>query len=1083
MSLKYPNFIYERLTKYEPTLFSYKKDGNFNTYSRTCALNMGRQPIILTDEEKKIIDAKHPGSYTHSLRFGSTNKKFNYICPRYWCLKTNMPLSDKDVEEGVCGGKDAIIPRDAKVVPKGKFIYEFNFPKEHVGRTKDGKEYYIEHGPGFLKKACLPCCFKKWDSPAQIQRMRECMDDTGEEDKKAKSVAKKELAYEVDNYVKSSEKFPLEANRWGYLPLVMQVFLQIDKDKCNIDSSKNPPAFTECSLRHGVENHPSQSFVACIADVYIDVIKGKEIPSIKEMKKYIKEAVNLDLFIGYHNGNLVSSFSKIDNNNIDIEEYNDTDIYKKINKENESQLKYLKNIINAYINFNNYLDDDTVEIDHRYLWDIICSKNEKLFPKGLNLVIIEIPENDITNNVELICPTNYYSNTIFDIRKPTLLLMKKNNYFEPIYTYKDIQTTIEIKKTHLLLNTSMMSNIKIMFNKIKEYMNNYCGITGDKLNVYEYEANISLFDLKNNIEKIKDARIINQVINYNNKIIALIVNFNGINGYVPCLPSSIMEDINIIFIDEIEWNNYRNTIDFLTSLKEKNKSIKCSPLNKIEEQGLIVGILTETNQFIQIDPPEENKEPDLPVIKSSNYIVADKETLNNETIDVEREDFIHKLKLQENYYNVFRNTLRIVLNKPENKPFKNQFIEIIKSNDFLYFNKFEKILKTLKSILISYIEFVEYEEDVLKEIQRISLCDLDDNCDKPYCLRKDNGCVLLIPRSHLLNPKIDNEELYYQRLTDELIRFNRINKYIFDEKLYLTLENDSYNLKDDEILLFQNELTKEYFEDMIPAGSNKYVDSATFENVNPLYYSYSTKDVEQLKQSKKLITCYKNKLRIKKILSKKILEDSSNKYYEMVYLNNIKCSFEIILNILNDINKGEWDINKIKNLLIKEYTVNYKDYLNKIKDILSNEGKKFYIYQVFSKKLSLSDYIMSENYFLSLMDIWILSNTLNLPIIVISAGKITYTGEKYFVMNNNIENKYFILKIIISTEKKLYPEYRLIVDSKGSKNINTEEVLFKDKESDITESLKDVVEDSLKLDLRGYLDNYRIKKKKILLVK
>ena len=126
---------------------------------------------------------------------------------------------------------------------------------------------------------------------------------------------------------------------------------------------------------------------------------------------------------------------------------------------------------------------------------------------------------------------------------------------------------------------------------------------------------------------------------------------------------------------------------------------------------------------------------------------------------------------------------------------------------------------------------------------------------------------------------------------------------------------------------------------------------------------------------------------------------------------------------------------------------------------------------------------MSENYFLSLMDIWILSNTLNLPIIVISAGKITYTGEKYFVMNNNIENTYFILKITISTEKKLYPEYRLIVDSKGSKNINTEEVLFKDKESDITESLKDVVEDSLKLDLRGYLDNYRIKKKKILLVK
>ena len=47
------------------------------------------------------------------------------------------------------------------------------------------------------------------------------------------------------------------------------------------------------------------------------------------MKNYIKEAVTLDLFIRYHNGNLVTAFSKINNNNnIDIEEYNESDIYK-----------------------------------------------------------------------------------------------------------------------------------------------------------------------------------------------------------------------------------------------------------------------------------------------------------------------------------------------------------------------------------------------------------------------------------------------------------------------------------------------------------------------------------------------------------------------------------------------------------------------------------------------------------------------------------------------------------------------------------------------------------------------------------
>ena len=211
-----------------------------------------------------------------------------------------------------------------------------------------------------------------------------------------------------------------------------------------------------------------------------------------------------------------------------------------------------------------------MHIDYRYLWDIVCNKNVKLFPKGLNLVIVEIPDNDITNNIELICPTNYYSDNIFDIRKPALLLMKKNNYFEPIYIYKDIETRIEIKKTHLLSNASIMNSIKIMLLKVKEHINNYCGITSDTLKVYEYERNILGVELKSILSSIKEVKIINQVLNYNNKIIALTVEMNGIKGYVPCYPSGIIEDINIIFIDEVEWNNYADTIYLLSLLKDNN---------------------------------------------------------------------------------------------------------------------------------------------------------------------------------------------------------------------------------------------------------------------------------------------------------------------------------------------------------------------------------------------------------------------------------------------------------------------------------------------------------------------------------
>ena len=41
-------------------------------------------------------------------------------------------------------------------------------------------------------------------------------------------------------------------------------------------------------------------------------------------------------------------------------------------------------------NFIKYLDSDDNYIDYTYLWDIICKANKKLFPEGINLIILEI---------------------------------------------------------------------------------------------------------------------------------------------------------------------------------------------------------------------------------------------------------------------------------------------------------------------------------------------------------------------------------------------------------------------------------------------------------------------------------------------------------------------------------------------------------------------------------------------------------------------------------------------------------------------------------------------------------------------
>ena len=76
-------------------------------------------------------------------------------------------------------------------------------------------------------------------------------------------------------------------------------------------------------------------------------------------------------------------------------------------------------------------------IDHTYMWDFLCDKdihqtaNEK-HKDGINLVILNIPDQDVTNNIELICPSNHYSNKMFNAELPTVILLRREGFYEPI---------------------------------------------------------------------------------------------------------------------------------------------------------------------------------------------------------------------------------------------------------------------------------------------------------------------------------------------------------------------------------------------------------------------------------------------------------------------------------------------------------------------------------------------------------------------------------------------------------------------------------------------------------------------------
>ena len=67
--------------------------------------------------------------------------------------------------------------------------------------------------------------------------------------------------------------------------------------------------------------------------------------------------------------------------------------------------------------FKDFLKDPNNIVDHTYLWDIICTPNPKLFKEGLNIIILEISQDDITNNIKVICPSNHFSNEFFNTKK------------------------------------------------------------------------------------------------------------------------------------------------------------------------------------------------------------------------------------------------------------------------------------------------------------------------------------------------------------------------------------------------------------------------------------------------------------------------------------------------------------------------------------------------------------------------------------------------------------------------------------------------------------------------------------------
>ena len=1154
------NIFMKRLTDHDAPLFLKKKQGKFKAYTRACPWQYRRQPVVLSDIDKAYIDRKDAEfgikSYDEYITYGSGPKKNHYICPRFWCLQDEhgkqRSITASEINEGKCGGWDALIPEKAKKIPKGKRIFQFTderFHREESKNTGDNPLVYKPAYPGYIgpskhpQNLCIPCCYwsprvtiddrgeewikkrgydwregknkKKWiffwenketkekqvsappgfmdlmykgnpvptyekdkngkiiiDSIKGVKQKRMAASSRGAGGKRQEYYEKCDVKKDIGEKKKDEDKsldeapinsFPLKQNQLGYLSLGVQRFLSFNNDSCKISrlSDSRLKAGVECLLRKGVSHSKRQSFLAVIGDVYwyikdahteiTEKLSQDKVETIEGVKRQILQRISIDVFITLQNGTLVELFKTSDQ--VNINKYSKSILFSRI--KNKKDRVYFEKVVSAYENFIKYIQDPTIKINYEYLWDFICMPEIMggdndccgLFPEGLNLVILKEPDDDVIDKIELICPTNHYASQLFDINKPILILFTKYGYFEPIYRITrrtDQKYTIKkLFKYDEMLRTAPELK-KILTIIYKKFINN-CGPLPSLPHTYTFSSNLQLNE---SMRLLADSslKIGKLVINFNSRVIGILVkppekNIDWI--YVPCAPSALLldKDIETIFAYEVAGETCEKTLYVLNEVKKLG--IPSEPMQLVVNDGLMVGIVTETNQFVPINPESYQDSPcgmkgnkfNLRILKTSskNLLELDSEMLTSNEQDEERIEVVKKIKLESNFYNMFRNFLRIILLNFENRNLKNEILQLVSDPTVLYMEKLERIEKMLHILLDDYVDFVQYKIKSLMDIKEIMNClSLDKKeCGKTInCIFSDSSCKLLIPRINLVSGD-HNEHIYFGRVADELVRYPRIRDFILKPKSFLSFSTINYNLKDDEIILLEQLLLEKYFADIILVQENPYIKTKDiYELVNPdktVKYpmNYILNDELQIKeQTDCIIIDPANKIHTGKQGS---FSGAGLFWRNLGLTENFKlkefytrpdCSWDIIKVIYTDYTNKDISIDELRKILISVYEQKYREYGKILIDILKSLNYKNRFHHSDRRIRDFGEVIKEQDYYLSFLDLLFLIGELKLPCGIISRISLpsfnklhsgTGHSRKSIIMNNSGKKEIYLL--------------------------------------------------------------------------
>ena len=366
------NWFINKLQEIDSRLFNYKVDSSQNVYSRKCAANDDRQPVVMTkdqfermkliyqndpifwivyplegnDEPIVPIGTDKPILTVTVMRYGSDIDTIQYyFCPHYYCLYDELMITEEDFTSN----------QDRKGRPKqpnscpfcsGKLIS--NRKHAETGYTvikrKDKKGSTYHKYVDFMKKSthpenfALPCCFIKQSSlrisDPEFSHLRDYMqqqelenvdnadnvgnvksdqasDDKTESDDYDNLIYKGEDAIEYAVLFESMHKrYIIESNKHPTPGVFAIVSSKFDK---YFKQNSTNSIITRVAIHLKLQSNAQGFLRIGTQNTVYESLLGVIAPliyknTIQEVKEIIKDVVTPRIFINTHFGNLVLEF-------------------------------------------------------------------------------------------------------------------------------------------------------------------------------------------------------------------------------------------------------------------------------------------------------------------------------------------------------------------------------------------------------------------------------------------------------------------------------------------------------------------------------------------------------------------------------------------------------------------------------------------------------------------------------------------------------------------------------------------------------------------------------------------------------